>query len=278
MMRILATALTASLMAGAALATGMPVDGQINMQAPATSIQELTLNFHNFLVWIMAAISIFVLALLLIVVFRYNRKANPTPAKWHHNTFIEVIWTAVPVVILVVIAVPSFQLLFAQENMPEPDLTVKATGYQWYWSYEYPDQEVGEYLSSMVAEDEAKEGHYLLQADYPLVAPVGKTVRVEITAADVIHSFALPAFGMKTDAIPGRVNLDWFKAEVPGTYYGQCSELCGTRHAFMPIHIEIVSQDVFDAWASAKAAGEFDRADTLIAEFKSGTTRLASAE
>lgn len=278
MKRIFATALVATLFAGAALATGMPVDGQLNMQAPASRIQEMTLNFHNFMVWIMAAISVFVLALLLIVMVRYNRKANPTPAKWHHNTAIEVIWTAVPVLILVVIAIPSFRLLFAQENMPQPDLTVKAVGYQWYWSYEYPDQEIGEYLSNMLPEGEATPGHYILEADYPLVAPVGKTVRVEITAADVIHSFAMPAFGMKTDAIPGRVNLDWFNADRTGTFYGQCSELCGTRHAFMPIHIEVVTQDVFDAWAAAKAAGDFDRADTLIAEFKSGTTRLASAE
>lgn len=276
-MRALLAAIPAALFASAAFA-GVPQDGQLGLQPPATEIMERIHWFHNIMIMpIITVISVFVLALLLIVIVRYNRRANPTPAKWHHNTLVEVVWTAVPVIILVVIAIPSFRLLYFQDTIPEADLTIKATGYQWYWGYEYPDQEIGEYVSNMLAEGDATQGLYLLETDQPMVAPAGKVVRMEITAADVIHSFALPSFGKKMDAIPGRVNLTWFKVDAPGSYYGQCSELCGIRHAFMPIHVEVVPENVFNAWASAKAQGDFDAANELIAEYKAGgATRLAA--
>lgn len=265
---------------GAAAFAQVPQDGQISFQDAHAPMMEEIVDFHN--IWLMpiiTAITLFVLALLLWIIVRYNRRANPNPAKWHHNTLIEVVWTVVPVLILIVLAVPGFKLLFFEDNIPETDMTIKAVGYQWYWGYEYPDQNIGEYISTMLSENDASEGVYLLETDYPLVAPAGKVVRVEITAADVIHSFALPSFGMKTDAIPGRVNLDWFIVDEPGSYYGQCSELCGIRHAFMPIHIEIVPQPVFDAWAAAKADGDFDAAKELIVAYKeTGDTRLALAQ
>jgi cytochrome c oxidase subunit 2 len=167
---------------------------------------------------------------------------------------IEVVWTVVPVLILMGIAVFSFKLLFAYHDMPKPDLTVKAVGYQWYWGYEYPDQQIGEFVSNMLPEDEARAKNvpFRLAATEPMVVPVNKTVRVLVTGADVIHAFALPAFGLKTDAVPGRINETWFKAERTGTFYGQCSELCGVDHAFMPIEIKVVSQAEFDAWVASK--------------------------
>ncbi len=190
------------------------------------------------------------------MIIRYNKRANPAPARWSHNTLIEIVWTVVPVLILMVIAIFSFRLLFAYHDMPKPDLTVKATGNQWYWAYEYPDQKIAEYhLDACCREDEAKAKGvpYRLAADNPMVVPVNKVVRVLVTGADVIHAFAVPAFGIKIDAIPGRVNETWFKAEKIGTYYGQCSELCGVDHAFMPIEVKVVSQADFDAWVAAKA-------------------------
>jgi cytochrome c oxidase subunit 2 len=188
------------------------------------------------------------------VVFRYNRQANPVPARWSHNTVVEVTWTLVPVLILVFIAIFSFKLLFAYHDMPKPDLTVKATGYQWYWGYEYPDQKIPEFVSNILPEDKAKAKGvpYRLAATEPLVVPVNKTVRVLVTGADVIHSFAVPAFGVIMDGIPGRVNQTWFKVDRIGTYYGSCRELCGIDHAFMPIEVRAVSQADFDAWVASK--------------------------
>jgi cytochrome c oxidase subunit 2 len=203
---------------------------------------------------IITLITLLVLGLLIWIVVRYNKKSNPVPAKWSHNTTIEVIWTVVPVLILMFIAIFSFRLLFAYNDMPKPDVTVKATGYQWYWGYEYPDQKVGEFVSNLLPEDEAKQRNvpYLLAATEPLVVPVNKNVRVLVTGADVIHAFALPAFGLKIDAVPGRINETWFRAEKVGTYYGQCSELCGVDHAFMPIEIKVVTQPEFEAWVASK--------------------------
>src|SRR5690606_11203282 len=203
---------------------------------------------------IITIICLLVAGLLLWIIFRYNKKSNPVPARWSHNTLIEVIWTVVPVLILVFISLFSFRLLFAYHDMPTPDLTVKATGNQWNWGYEYPDQGIAEYISNMLPEDEARARNvpYRLAADEPIVVPVGKTVRVLVTASDVIHSFALPAFGLKTDAVPGRVNETWFRADRTGVFYGQCSELCGVDHAFMPIQINVVTQAEFEAWVASK--------------------------
>jgi len=234
---------------------GQPTPGGIDLQPAASPLKADAIWFHNAILLPMCIIiSLLVLGLLAWCVIKYNKKSNPTPAKWSHNTAVEVVWTVLPVMVLVGISLFSFRLLFAYHDMPEPDLTVKATGNQWNWAYEYPDQGVSEYVSNMLPEDEARARNvpYLLAADEPMVVPVGQTVRVLVTAADVIHSFALPAFGLKTDAIPGRVNETWFKADRTGIFYGQCSELCGTDHAFMPIQINVVTQAEFAAWVAAR--------------------------
>lgn len=236
---------------------GQPTPGGIGLQPAASPLKHAAHNFHDFILLpIITIITLFVLGLLIWVVVRYNKRSNPVPAKWSHNTVIEVIWTVVPVLILMFIAIFSFRLLFAYHDMPKPDLTVKATGYQWYWGYELPDQNVSEFVSNMLPEDEAKKRDvpYRLAATEPLVVPVNKTVRVLVTGADVIHSLALPAFGLKMDAVPGRINETWFKAEKTGVFYGQCSELCGVDHSNMPIEIRVVSQPEFDAWVKSKTA------------------------
>ena len=261
-MRALATGFAAgavSAMWGAsALAedlVGQPTPGAIDFQPGVTPLRHDAIFFHNvILLPIITAITLLVLVLLLWVIVRYNRRANPVPARWSHNTAVEVIWTLGPVLILVFIAIFSFKLLFAYHDMPKPDLTIKATGYQWYWGYEYPDQKVSEFVSNILPEDQAKAKGvpYRLAATEPLVVPVNKTVRVLVTGADVIHAFAVPSFGIIMDAIPGRVNETWFKVEKTGTYYGQCRELCGVDHAFMPIEVRVVSQADFDAWVASK--------------------------
>ncbi len=252
---MLASSLAMNAWAGQDL-LGQPTPGAIDLQPAASVLKHDAIFFHNMILLpIITAITLLVLFLLLWVMIRYNKKANPVPANWSHNTFIEVAWTIVPVLILVGIAVPSFSLLFKYHDIPPPYMTVKATGYQWYWGYEYPDQKVPEETSLILPEDQAKAKGvpYRLAATLPMVVPVNKVVRVQVTAVDVIHSFALPAFGLKTDAIPGRLNETWFKAEKIGTFYGQCSELCGVDHAFMPIEIKVVSQADFDAWVASKA-------------------------
>ena len=235
---------------------GQPTPGAIGLQPAASPMKYEAIKFHDLLLLpIITVISLFVLALLLICIFRFNSKANPVPAKFSHNTVVEILWTGIPVLILMVIAVFSFQFLFAYHNMPKPDLTVKATGYQWYWGYAYPDQKIDEYTSSVLTEADAKaQGEpYLLAADNPLVVPVHKNVKVVVTAADVIHDFGVPAFGLKTDAVPGRINETWFNADRTGTFYGECDQLCGIHHAYMPIEIKVVSQADFDAWVASKA-------------------------
>lgn len=256
-----ASALAATVMfAGQALAEdllGQPTPGAIDLQPAASVLKHDAIWFHNVILMpIITIITLFVAGLLAWIAIRYNKKANPIPAKFSHNTTIEIIWTVVPVIILMVIAIFSFRLLFAYNDMPKPYMTVKATGYQWYWGYEYPDQKISEIISLPLtqAEAKAKKVPYLLAADKPLVVPVNQVVRVQVTGADVIHAFALPAFGLKTDAIPGRLNETWFKAEKVGTYYGQCSELCGVEHSNMPIEIKVVSQSEFDAWVLSKTA------------------------
>lgn len=234
---------------------GQPTPGGIALQPAASPLKHQAHIFHDaILLPIITAICVLVLGLLVWIVIRYNAKSNPTPARWSHNTLIEIIWTVVPVLILVGISLFSFRLLFAYHDMPTPDLTVKATGNQWNWAYEYPDQGVAEYISNMLPEDEARARNvpFRLAADEPIVVPVGKTVRVLVTASDVIHAFALPAFGLKIDAVPGRVNETWFRAERTGVFYGQCSELCGVDHAFMPIQINVVTEAEFAAWVASK--------------------------
>jgi cytochrome c oxidase subunit 2 len=235
---------------------GQPVDGAIGFQAPHSPQKYLANAFHDQIILpVMVVVSLFVLALLLIVIVRFNKRANPTPAKFSHNTKLEIAWTVVPVAILVVVAIFSFKLLFFYHNPPKPDLTVKVTGYQWYWGYAYPDQKIDEYYSNYLKADEAKaKGEpYLLAVDNPLVVPVNKNVRVQVIGNDVIHDFGLPAFGLKTDAVPGRINETWFNADKPGVYYGQCDQLCGVNHAFMPIEIVVMTQPDFDAWVASKA-------------------------
>ncbi len=234
---------------GAALAaSGQPEPWQLGLQQGATPVMDNIIWFHNCLLWVIVAITLFVLALLIVVAVKFNAKSNPVPSRTTHNTTIEVIWTVVPVLILVMIAVPSFRLLFFQLNTPPADVTVKATGKQWFWSYSYPDSKF-EFDSLMVQTKDLKPGQpRLLAVDNEIVVPVNKVVRILTTGADVIHSFAIPAFGIKIDAIPGRVNETWFKAEREGMYYGQCSELCGKDHAFMPIAVRVVSDTEYTAW------------------------------
>jgi cytochrome c oxidase subunit 2 len=235
---------------GAALAeTGQPSPWQINLQGAASPVMESIHSFHFFLLVIIVAVVLLVLALLIVVMVKFNEKANPVPSRTTHHTMIEVVWTVVPVLILVAIAIPSFRLLFLQLDLPKADLTVKVTGHQWYWSYEYPDNGAFSFDSLMVAEADLKPGQpRLLAVDNDVVVPVNKVVRIQVTAADVIHSFALPSFGVKIDALPGRLNESWFQATKEGIYYGQCSELCGKDHAFMPIAIRVVSEEEFAAW------------------------------
>jgi cytochrome c oxidase subunit 2 len=267
--------------AGAAWAGyGQPTPWQIGPQDPVTPVAEDIVTFHTYLVVVVTIIAAFVLVLLLIVIFRFNSRANPTPSRTTHNTLLEVAWTAIPVIILLSIAIPSFKLLFFQLNTPKADLTVKATGKQWFWSYSYPDGKF-EFDSLMLKDDERQKRvaanpkadvPRLLSVDNELVVPVNKVVRVEVTGADVIHSWAVPSFGVKIDAIPGRLNETWFKATREGMYYGQCSELCGRDHAFMPIAVRVVSEQEFQAWL-ADAKKKFASNDTPVALAVAAGTR-----
>lgn len=249
--RILGFAVGATVLAaaGAAFAAtvGQPSPWEYALQPSASPVMDDITWFHNFLLWIISAITIFVLILLVIVAVKFNSKANPVPSKTTHNTLIEVAWTIIPVLILVGIAVPSFRLLFLQLDIPKADLTIKATGKQWYWSYAYPDNGKFEFDSLMVADKAPR----LLAVDNEIVVPVNKVIRVQVTGADVIHSFAVPSFGIKIDAVPGRLNETWFKATKEGMFYGQCSELCGKDHAYMPIAVRVVSDQEFATWVEA---------------------------
>ena len=230
---------------------GQPTPWQMDLQDPASPVMQDVASFHTFLLWVIAAISVFVLALLLICIVRFSARANPTPSRTTHNTPIEILWTIVPVIILAVIAVPSFRLLFIQTEIPKPDVTVKVTGKQWFWSYSYPDNGNFEFDSLMIQEKDLKPDQLrLLSVDNEMVVPVNKVVHVLVTGADVIHSFAVPSFGVRMDAIPGRLNETWFKATIEGVFYGQCSELCGKDHAFMPIAVRVMSESDFNRWAN----------------------------
>ncbi|MEA2915908.1 MAG: cytochrome c oxidase subunit [Bradyrhizobium sp.] len=241
----LAVAGVALVACGAAFAElGQPAPWEYKLQESASPVMDNITWFHNFLTVLITIITLFVLALLAIVAVKFNAGANPVPSRTTHNTLIEVAWTLVPVLILVGIAVPSFRLLFQELDIPKADLTIKATGKQWYWSYAYPDNGKFEF-DSLMAQDKQPR---LLGVDNEMVVPVNKVVRVQTTGADVIHSFAVPAFGIKIDAIPGRLNETWFKATKLGMFYGQCSELCGKDHAFMPIAVRVVNDQEFAAW------------------------------
>ena len=230
---------------------GVPQDYQMTYQNAATPNMADITWFHDlFLFPIILGITLFVTALLIYVMIKFNAKANPKPSRTSHNSLIEVLWTVIPVIILIAIAVPSFRILYTQQEIPvDADLTVKATAYQWYWAYEYPDNN-GIYFDSLpLEEDELTEGKLrLLSVDNPLVVPSGAVVRVQVTSGDVIHNWAVPSFGVKTDAIPGRLNETWFKVDEPGIYYGMCSELCGVRHAYMPIEVHVLDEAEYIAW------------------------------
>ncbi len=228
-----------------------PKDWQLGFQIPASDGMRDIVNFHNnLLLPIIIAISVFVLFLMLYACVRFRASANPNPSKRTHNVTVEILWTLIPCLILIVMAVPSFKILYKQDTIPKADLTIKAIGYQWYWGYEYPDENII-FDSYMIEEKDLRADQpRLLAVDNEVVVPVNKVVKVLITANDVLHAWALPTFGVKRDAVPGRINETWFKAEKVGTYYGQCSELCGIKHAFMPITVKVVSEEDYQEWLS----------------------------
>lgn len=264
---------------------GKAVPWELGLQTPASPMKERMEWFHNSLLLPMAVVvAVFVMLLLLFVMIRFNHRANPVPSKTTHNTMLEVIWTLVPVLILVVIVIPSMKMLYYVDKTQEADMTLKITGYQWYWGYEYPDHGGVNFLSNIVPDKEIKEGQVrLLSTDNVVVLPVDTNIRLLMTASDVIHSWAVPAFGVKMDAVPGRTNETWVRIDKEGTFYGQCSELCGTNHGFMPIEVHAVSKAAFAAWvhehkgkmpeeikaeADAKAASEKKAADEANAKEK----------
>ena len=237
-------------MASDAVAQGGPVPWQLGLQDSASDRMTRIIDLHNFVLWIITAICVFVLGLLVWIAVRFNAKANPTPTATTHNTVLEVLWTVIPVAILVAIAIPSFRLLYYQDVIPPADITIKAIGKQWYWTYEYPDNGNFTFDALMLSDRVAAQQNVprLLGTNNHVVVPINKTVRILTTGADVIHAWTIPAFGVKIDAVPGRINQTWFNANREGTFYGECSELCGARHAFMPITVEVVSQERFDQW------------------------------
>ncbi len=285
-----AAALAFSPIAALAQEQGHPLPGQIGLQTSVTPIMDSIRSFHDGpLLWTSVLIAVLVLVLLIVVIVRFNAKANPKPSSTTHNTLVEIVWTVVPILVLVIIAIPSFAVLtdqltipdgqrkylgenifsFGDVEVPAPELTVKATGQQWYWDYEYVDQ--GKSISSSILTEDARLAQVpvqprLLAVDYQLVVPVDTTVRMQITAdpTGVIHAFAVPSFGIKIDAVPGKLNETWFNARKTGIYYGQCSELCGKDHAFMPIAVRVVTKEEFAAWMAAFEAGTVDDANATL--------------
>lgn len=265
-------ATASALMALSALpAAALPTDYETGFQAAASPVMEQIEDFHRLLFWIILAVCVFVLALLVWIVVKYRAGANPVPSKVHHNTLLEVAWTLIPVIILVFIAVPSFRLLYFEAAIPKPDVTIKAVGKQWFWTYEYPGAAAGFAYDSLGLNDaDAKKAGKprLLGVDNPIYVPVNKVIQIDTVGADVIHSWALPQMGVKMDAVPGRINQTWFKATQTGVFYGQCSELCGARHAYMPIEVHVVSQGEYETWlASSKKK---------FAAIENDATRVAS--
>ena len=226
-------------------------DWQLSFQNPATDLMQEVVNLHNGILIVMTVITLFVLFLLFYVSFRFSAKRNPVPSTTTHNTIIEILWTAIPVVILVVMAIPSFKLLYKQEKSDSYDMTVKVIGHQWYWEYEYPDHGNFYFESYMVEEEDLQKGDLrLLTVDNPLVIPANKNIQILITAGDVLHSWAMPSMGIKTDAVPGRLNETWINVKEPGTYRGQCSEICGRGHGFMPVVVKVLPENEFMAWVN----------------------------
>jgi len=257
----------------AAAGVGQPSPKQISFQDAVTPIAAEIHRVHDFITAIILAITAFVLALLVYVIWRFSERRHPAPSRMTHNTTLEVLWTVVPVLILVTIAIPSFKLLFAQYTFPAPDLTIKATAHAWNWTHEYPDQ--GITIDSLMLQDDEREAAIKsgipaeqvprnLAVDNDLLVPVGKVVHVLVTSSDVIHNWTIPSFGSKVDAVPGRLTATWFKAEREGIYFGQCSELCGKDHAFMPIAVRVVKQQVFEDWAAALKARDRKKAKEII--------------
>jgi cytochrome c oxidase subunit II len=253
---------------GPALAD-QPRPWQLSHQTSASGLMDQLIVLHDYvLLPLITIISLFVLALMAYCIFKFNAKAHPTPSKTTHNTLIEVAWTVIPIMILVGIAIPSFKLLYAQNRPPAIDMTLKAVGNQWYWTYVYPDHGDMSFDANMIPTDQLKPGQpRLLATDNEIVLPVGKNIRLLTTATDVIHAWTVPAFGVKVDAVPGRINEQWFNIQRPGTYYGQCSELCGIRHGFMPIQVKAVTPAEFDAWVKTKKA-ELGQGDTKFAKLQ----------
>jgi len=252
-------------------AVAVPTNYQMGFQAAASPVMEQIEDFHRLLLWIIVAVCLFVLALLVWIVVKYRAGANPVPSKVHHNTLLEVAWTLIPVIILVFIAVPSFRLLYFEAALPKPDVTIKAIGKQWFWTYEYPGAQAGFTYDSLGLSDAdaAKAGKpRLLGVDNPIYVPVNKLIQIDTAGADVIHSWAMPQMGVKMDAVPGRINQTWFKPTQTGVFYGQCSELCGARHAYMPIELHVVAQADYDAWLAASKK--------KFAAIENDATRVAS--
>jgi cytochrome c oxidase subunit 2 len=248
-----ATAALAAGQVGAVAHATEAVPWQLNLQPAASPVMESIDDFHWLLLIIIIGITAVVLALLAITVVKFSAKRNPVPSRTTHHTMLEVAWTVVPIVILVIIGIPSFKLLYLSDVTPKADMTIKAIGHQWYWTYEYPDHGKFSFDANMIPSEELKPGQKrLLETDNAVVVPVNVNVRVQVTATDVLHAWAVPAFGVKRDAVPGRLNETWFRATKEGTYYGQCSELCGVNHGFMPIKVEVVSKQKFDTWVAGK--------------------------
>ncbi len=242
----------------------MPHEWQLHLQPAATPVMERLFDFHVLLLWIISGISIFVLGLLLYATYRFRESRNPVPSRTTHHTLVEVVWTVVPVMILVVIAVPSLRVLYYSDRVESAEMTIKTIGHQWYWSYEYPDHGNFTFDALMKQEEELAEGEpRLLATDNRVVLPVETTIRVLITAGDVLHAWAVPSFGVKRDAVPGRINEVWMRIEREGVYYGQCSELCGKDHAYMPIMVEAVSKERFQQWVT-EAQAKFARVDGTV--------------
>lgn len=252
-------------------AAALPYNYEVGFQPAASPVMSQIEDFHRLLFYIIVAVCLFVLALLVWIVIRYRAGANAVPSKVHHNTLLEVAWTLIPVIILVFIAVPSFRLLYFEAAIPKPDVTIKAIGKQWFWSYEYPGSAAGFTYDSLGLSDAdaAKAGKpRLLGVDNPIYVPVGKVVEIDTVGADVIHSWAMPQMGVKMDAVPGRINKTWFKSDQTGVFYGQCSELCGARHAYMPIELHVVSDADYAAWLAG--------AKKKFAALENDATRVAS--
>ena len=272
----LAVFFTTVMIGGGVAMAQKPEDWQMGFQDAHSPTMEKIVSFNDILFWICVVMSVFVMGIMAYIFIRFNAKRNPVPQKFTHNSLIEVLWTVIPVIVLVAIAIPSFRLLYFMDRTDEAEMTIKAIGHQWYWTYEYPD--LGEDISFdavMLTEDELEEGQLrLLETDESVVVPIDTNIRLLVTADDVIHAWTIPSFGIKIDAVPGRINEGWFRVDAVGIYYGQCSELCGRDHGFMPIRVEAVSKEDYAEWV-AYAQEEFASND---GDEDLTVARLASAD